>query len=170
MSLRLVRVDDLDAVDRLIRPLRHLVLRAGHPFETTRFAGDDHPEAIHLVIVDDDAPEETVLGCASASPNAPSVALHPHLPAAIADDATMHWWQMRGVAVVDAARGRGIGRRLVTGLADAVRAHAPTQPAALWANARVGALGLYANQGYDVVGDVFELPLAGPHRLVWRIV
>jgi hypothetical protein len=38
--------------------------------------------------------------------------------------------------------------------------------AALWASARVGALGFYERAGWAVVGETWDKPGAGPHRFV----
>ena len=72
-------------------------------------------------------------------------------------------WQLRSMAVAHGLRGTGIGRQ-VLGLAVATARTAGA--AALWAAARVEALGFYERSGWTVVGPEWFKPGVGPHRYV----
>jgi ribosomal protein S18 acetylase RimI-like enzyme len=73
-------------------------------------------------------------------------------------------YQLRGMATAPEARGRGLGRALV----HACIAFAREDGAELvWCNARVGAVGFYHKQGFEIVGDEFEIPDVGPHFRMW---
>ena len=143
MLLRLCRVE----LDRII-DLRHDVLRQGMPREAAVFDGDRDPAARHYAALE----QEQLIGC---------VTLHPS-----------RWdsepaWQLRGMAVAEGYRSRGIGRRLLEFI-DCELADSPVT--LLWCNARVPALAFYRKLGWAVVSDVFDIPTAGPHvRMTRRI-
>jgi GNAT superfamily N-acetyltransferase len=122
-----------------VRPLRAAVLRPGPPPEAVVWPGDDDPRAGHVALRDDDG---EVMAVGSVVPAGGG-------------------WRVRGMATAPAARGRGLGARVLAELID----HARAQGASLiWCNARVGAVGLYARAGFVAVGDPFEEPGIGPHR------
>lgn len=142
-QIRIERV----GVDRII-DLRHVVLRQGLPREAAIFEGDHQAAAVHVAAI----AGEAVVGCAT---------LHPSCwedqPA----------WQLRGMAVAEAYRDRGVGGELVRAILQHVDTETPGRT--VWANARVPAARFYQKLGWEIVSDVFEIPTAGPHvRIVRR--
>ena len=135
------------ALDEVI-DLRHRVLREGLPREAAVFEGDSASDARHYGAFDHDR----LIGC---------VTLHPS-----------RWdgdpaWQLRGMAVADAHRSRGIGRRLLDFLEQDL-AGSPVR--LLWCNARAPAAAFYQKFGWRIVSNVFEIPTAGPHvKMVKRL-
>jgi predicted GNAT family N-acyltransferase len=125
-----------------ILPLRHRILRAGLPFETACFDGDDDESTRHYAAVSGLEP----VCCLSLMPS--------------------EWegrpaWQLRGMATDAAVQGRGLGRRLLeTAVADA-RRDEPSR--ILWCNARTSAIGFYEKLGWRVMSKPFDVPAAGPH-------
>ena len=121
--------------------LRHEILRAGLPRQTAIFPADDDPGARHYGALD----RARVVGCAT---------LHPS-----------QWegepaWQLRGMAVTDSHRGKGIGRQLL----EFIEFDLKEQPVRLlWCNARVPAAGFYRKFGWRIVSEAFDIPTAGPH-------
>lgn len=69
-------------------------------------------------------------------------------------------WRLRGMAVVPAHAGTGLGRRLFDATVEHARAAGGQS---YWCNARTTAEGFYVRQGMSRVGEVFELPDIGPH-------
>ncbi len=122
------------------RPLRQRILRPHQRAEELVYDGDD--EGLHLAAFDGD----TLVGVASFLTPAAGV------------------WRLRGMAVVPACRGLGVGRALLE--------HARVGLAAargIWCNARSSARGFYERMGFAVSGEEFELPGIGPHyRMEWR--
>ncbi len=68
-------------------------------------------------------------------------------------------WRLRGMAVLPEHQGRGYGQALV-------RAGGKL----LWCNGRVSALAFYHSLGFAPQGDIFDLPVSGPHYLLVRPV
>ncbi|MEM8874725.1 MAG: GNAT family N-acetyltransferase [Planctomycetota bacterium] len=131
-----MRIETVD-VER-IRALRHKVLRAGMPIETTYFTGDEL--ATHYAALIDGA----VVGCVSA------------LVAPFPEHDEPADRQLRGMATDPVHRGRGIGGTLVrTLLADA--------PGRVWCNARIAAANVYRRAGFEQIGEPFEVPIFGTH-------
>lgn len=126
--------------------VRHVVLRPGRPRETAVFAGDDHPLARHWVAIDGGA----VVGVATIVP-----APMPDPPVAPPPA-----WQLRGMAVLPAHRGLGLGARLLEAAQQDLAAPA-------WCNAREAVEAFYAAHGWRAVGPLFEIAGVGPHRRMW---
>ena len=125
--------------------LRHAVLRAGLPRETAIFPGDDASRSRHfgafiggrLVGV------ATIHG--APAPDRPAAELA---------------YQVRGMATAAEARRQGVGGALLAAcVAEAQRLAARW----IWCNARTPAAPFYARHGFEILGEVFDIPTAGPH-------
>ncbi|MEM1208099.1 MAG: GNAT family N-acetyltransferase [Planctomycetota bacterium] len=129
----------------LILPLRHRILRPGLPPDTARFSGDADPDTLHLAAYDAEPPDAHVVGCVSiyAAPDPTPGSDRRH--------------QLRGMAVDDNQRGRGIGAALLDDV------HRRYSPRTLWCNARTPAERFYLNHGWQTVSEVFDIPTVGPH-------
>ncbi len=123
--------------------LRHAVLRKGRARETAIWAGDDDPATRHWLAEHDGK----VVGIASVMPGAS--------PDGVPDAA----WQLRGMAVDEGWQGKGVGRALLRQVVRDVG-----EP--IWANARTTAADFYAKNGWDVVGEPFEIEGVGPHKRI----
>ncbi|MBL0185455.1 MAG: GNAT family N-acetyltransferase [Candidatus Obscuribacter sp.] len=132
-----------------IRPLRHSVLRPGLPFETTIFEGDDEPTAYHVAAFKDD--EIVGVGTMIKRPWTGK-------DSEIAADKDAY--QVRGMAVSDRSRGTGAGKLVL----DALETEASALGVrTIWCNARASAAGFYQKAGWQIAGDMFEIPGVGPH-------
>lgn len=144
-----VRVAAVPAED--VRVLRQCLLRPHQRVDELVYDGDDDPDTLHagafvgdrLVAVASVAPDE--------SDDAPA-------PKA---------WRLRGMATVEDLRATGLGRAVL----ERCLAHAHERGALLvWCNARTGAIGFYERLGFEVVSEVFDVPVTGPHvRMLRRI-
>ena len=126
-----------------ILDLRHAILRHGLPRETAIFPGDDSPTARHYIAVAGDQ----IVGCATLHLNQWNG--HPA-------------WQLRGMATSPEFRGVGTGRAIVAYFESEILSD-PKSPRQLWCNARVPAAGFYQKLGWKIESDVFDIPTAGPH-------
>lgn len=140
LIVRVLRADDPADWKRLL-DLRARILRPGQPAERCHFPGDDAPGTVHL----------------GAFAGARLVGI-----AALMEESGL---RLRGMAVEEDARGRGIGAALVR----QVHAIAAERRQPLWCNARAAVVGFYEKMGWAVEGERFDLPEIGPHfRMRWR--
>lgn len=132
-----------------ILPLRMSVLRDGTPSRNPRYAEDDQPSTVHLVVRD-----------ASGTIIATSTWLPRPFPA----EPTTEGVQLRGMAVDKTLQSHGVGALLLAaGIERAVGLGAHN----VWARARDSALKFYERNGMMVVGEAFMDEATGmSHHLV----
>ena len=132
-----VEVDATDTHD-----LRRRVLRDGDDDAPLAWAGDDDPRTFHLAIRD---AAGTVLAVSTWLAQPPDT-------------------HLRGMATDPDHAGHGLGSLLLAAGIDRCRARGD---AAVWANARLTALGFYEGAGFAIVGPAFVTSDTGlPHRRV----
>jgi len=71
-------------------------------------------------------------------------------------------YRIRGMAVDEAYRGLGFGRRLM----EACQGLAQELETGLWCNARKHAIPSYVACGFAQVGEEFDIPNIGPHYVL----
>jgi GNAT superfamily N-acetyltransferase len=127
-----------------VLPVRQRILRPHQRVEDVEFEGDRRAGALHVGAFVADR----LVGAASILPHA-----HPVL----ADPNT---WRVRGMAVDDDVRDRGIGGALLDRCLD----HARSRGARLvWCNARIGAVRFYERHAFVSEGAAFDVDLIGAH-------
>ena len=131
--------------------LRHRCLRAGLPVQTAHFEGDNLPTTAHFGAV----VEGKVVGVVSLFET--GMPERPGIPSL----------QLRGMAVDETLRKKGIGRALTEACKRYCLEKAIT---ILWCNARKTAVSFYSRMGFGVLGDEFSLPGIGPHYRMLKIV
>lgn len=136
--------------------IRWPVLRPGFPRESAIFDGDDAPGTLHFGAYDGG----TLVGVASIYlvPCPVNIAAQPDASPA---------WQLRGMATLPEVRGAGFGKALLDACVSAARENGA---AILWCNARTSAADFYAKNGWQIVGEEFDIPTVGPHFRMWRAV
>jgi GNAT superfamily N-acetyltransferase len=73
-------------------------------------------------------------------------------------------WRIRGMATDAAAQGRGYGGMALRALLAWSRQEGVPL---LWCNARERAIPFYERHGFQVVGERFDIPGIGPHKVMW---
>lgn len=120
------------------RRLRHLVLRPHQSPETIVYDAEEDPDTLHIGAFL--GPE--LIGTGTIHRDPPDR------------------FRIRGMAVLEAQRGAGVGSAILERLID----HARSRGASLiWCNARVPALSFYERSGFVPVGERFDEPHIGPH-------
>ncbi len=126
--------------------LRQQVLRPHQSVAAMALAGDESPATVHLATLEEAGAATGVLRLQPAAcPWRPGRA-----------DA----WQLRGMAVAEHLRGRGLGGALI---AAAVEHIAERGGGLLWCNARARAEAFYARAGFLAVDARWDEPHIGPH-------
>lgn len=72
-------------------------------------------------------------------------------------------YQLRGMATLIESQGLGAGKLMMQ---EAINLLKEMNVDVLWCNARVKAVEFYKKQGLQTHGEVFEIPLVGPHYLM----
>jgi len=142
---------ELDADD--VRPLRTRTLRPNYPDgETKAFEGDDAEDTHHYGLVDDD--------------DTP-VAVVTYIRLAPPDDLGQPAVRLRGMAVDQDHRRRGLGTRL---LQNSLTRLAVAEPdlTVVWCHARTSAADFYEEHGFERHGGEFDIEGIGPHIVMWR--
>ena len=127
----------------VVRPLRHAILRAGYPVEESVYPPMISSTPFTLLL-------STVTRWSARRRCSPSRTRG--VPA----------WRLRGMAVADGWRGRGIGSLL---LADVVGQVRESGGRLLWCNARTVALPFYLSHGFATVGEEFLVAHGVPHHV-----
>lgn len=144
-------------MDRIVEPippaetldLRQRILRPHQPRQECVYPLDDHPQTLHL-------------GCRVGGR---LVAVGTVLPEDRDGGLLTGEWRIRGMAVDGIHQGQGLGRRILQGL---IAHGVATRGRAIWCNGRTGVEGFYKGEGFERVGDEFQLPGIGPHVLLVR--
>jgi len=128
--------------------VRHPVLRAGRPVETCAMPGDDAEDTFHLGLFDAEKLIGVVTFMNAAKPQF-----------------TGKQYQLRGMAVLEAYQGKGLGNILVT---EGEQQLKQLGYDLLWCNARIKALNFYTRKGFKIEGEAFEIEPIGTHYLLYK--
>ena len=133
-------------VDEIVN-LRHVVLRAGLPIETSYFERDSFPGSFHAGAFDQ---TNFCVGCATL-----------HLIPFESKPAL----KLRGMAVAEGWRKSGVG----TALLKFIENHAAEKLIrVLWCEGRTPAVPFYKKNGWQAVGEEYFVPTAGPHFKMFK--
>ncbi|RQP14290.1 MAG: N-acetyltransferase [Parapedobacter sp.] len=130
-------------------PLRSCVLRDGAPLSACHFQGDEDESTFHLGYTAGENTIVCILSCQRES----------------LEDYEGVGYRLRGMATHPDWRGKGLGSNLLI-VAIEHLTHALNADY-LWCNARRVAYGFYLHLGFDFISEEFEIPLIGPHRVMY---
>ena len=130
---------------------RNDVLRGGIlTLDECRFPSDAIDGAFHLGYFDNNTGNK-LLSIAS---------FHPQSYAGFAGVG----YQLRGMATIEGYRGRGLGNQLLNYGMVYLRGQKADY---IWCNARKKAVSFYLNMGFEVISPEFEVPVIGPHYVMY---
>ncbi|NEV93071.1 GNAT family N-acetyltransferase [Psychroflexus sp. YR1-1] len=129
--------------------LRHLVLREGKPRSSSHMEGDHLKSTKHIGAFAD----SKCVGILSLFR-----AKTDHLPG-------VSQYQLRGMAVDPAYRGKDIGKELVRFSESELK---KMKVEMLWCNAREMAVGFYKKLNFEILSDRFHIPEVGPHYVMYK--
>lgn len=128
-------------------PLLRYALRPALPASASRYAGDDHPAAIHLGALADLGDGAELVEIVSFVPQREDGLIDPTVA--------------RLQRMVTLIRNQGAGTQLVRHGLSKLRATAARR---VWCNGRTPATSFYERLGFHRVGDGFVTPGTGPHH------
>ena len=145
--------------------MRHKILRPSQPSDSVKYPADQHQDAAHFGAyllpcseypLTDDVPK--LIGALSIH--------HENmvLPAGAQVDSVYNNtldWRIRGMAVDTDFQRKGIGALLLQVCYKHL--HARVEKPGLWCNARSTVLNYYSGNGFEAIGEEFDIPDIGPH-------
>jgi GNAT superfamily N-acetyltransferase len=135
------------SVDELL-PIRNIVLREGKlTNDECCFPTDKIEGAFHLGYYVNDE-----LACVAS--------FHPQQYG----DFQGTGYQLRGMATLEAYRGRGVGNQLLNFAIVYLRGQKVNY---IWCNARKKAIPFYHNTGFEIISPEFDVPNIGPHHVMY---
>ena len=144
-----LKVDEIPWTETL--ELRQKVLRPGLPPKDSHFVGDEDPETFHLGLRKED--DSRVLAIASFVKETNSQL------------GSNKAYRLRGMAVDPEYRRLRLGEKLLKAGEEGVRSRGADL---LWFNARESAFSFYKACGYETLGELFDIPGVGPHKVMFK--
>lgn len=129
--------------------VRHPVLRTGKPIATCVFEGDLLKTTIHFGIFKN----TRLIGVCSFFKNP-----NPNIT-------EKHQYQLRGMAVLKAYQGKGLGK-IILQFGEQLLKEKNTK--LVWCNAREVALNFYKKNGYQIIGEPFNIKDIGLHYMMYK--
>lgn len=131
------------------RPLRKKILRPDLTMDQLNYNGDEDETSAHFGYIEDDA----IKGIATLY-NSNTDAL----------DQSKNMYRLRGMAVEEDLRGKGIGSKLI---ASCVKFAKENGGDLIWCDARLEATEFYKSLGFKIQGDQYIVKNVGPHYLMY---
>lgn len=145
-QLKVKFISGLECVD-----LRHRILRPGQPVENCIYPGDDALGSFHLAVV---TPDNKIICNGTFMQEGHKEFAQAKLP-----------YRLRGMATDFDFQKQGLGRRII----EAAEVELKKRNCdLLWFNGRTSAEGFYNKLGYINIENIFEIPLAGPHKVMYK--
>lgn len=141
----MTRISKIKAEDTY--KLRKAVLRQGMTL-SHKMDGDHKVDTVHLGLFESD-----LLVCIASFMKSSR------------DDFKGTQYQLRGMGTSKAFQGKGYGTMLMK---KAEKLLTSKGAEVIWCNARVNALDFYRKLGYEIRGEVFDVPQVGPHFVMFK--
>ena len=130
----------------VVRPIRQSILRPTQPIENTIYPLDSQEQAAHFAVFEGD----DIIGAGSIYEESE-------------DNSTSNAWRVRGMAVKEDHRMKGIGASILSKCLEYARVNKGN---VVWANARTTALPFYLNEGFNKKGAAFDISGLGEHYII----
>lgn len=132
-------------------PIRHAVLRKGKPIEACPIPEDDLKSTYHFGLFY----KNQLIGVSTF------VVDHSKY---FNEDSQ---YRLRAMGILDEFQGLGFGKHL---LQHGVRFLTEKGIKRLWFNARIIAINFYKNNGFNTIGETFEIPKVGTHYVMFKLL
>ena len=134
-----------------IRPLRHLVLRPGKPFSSTKYKKDVEKNTIHIVCEH----KKKIITCATFYPEKTE------------KNFSKNPYRLRGMATHPKYRRRGGAKKVMNYSFLLLK---KKKCDFLWCKARLVAVEFYESIGFKKEGEIFNIEGIGPHYYMYKII
>ncbi len=130
--------------------LRSRILRPGQPIENCLYSGDFDAGTFHLGVLVDARIVSNGTFMLEKNKNFPEA----HIS-----------YRLRGMATETACQKMGFGKLIIeAALLELTKRNCDL----IWFNARVSAEGFYEKMGFMALPEIFDIPLAGPHKVMYK--
>lgn len=76
-------------------------------------------------------------------------------------------YRLRAMATSPKVRGENFGKQVIDFALEELKNR---KVDLLWCDARKVALGFYEKMGFHILGDFYEIPIIGPHKLMYKLI
>lgn len=76
-------------------------------------------------------------------------------------------YRLRAMATDPSVRGVGVGAKIIEAGIEVLK---EKNVHLLWCDARLVATGFYEKMGFEVLGEIYEVPQIGPHKLMYKVL
>lgn len=149
MNTELVKIKQINYKETY--PIRQVILRPNRPLETCFFGGDELETTFHFGLFYKDK----LVGIISLFKNDNPLFQEENQ------------YQIRGMAVLEQYQKYGFGKMLVQ---HSEKFLYEKNISFIWFNAREIAVNFYKKQGYEIIGNAFDIPDVGMHYVMWKEV
>lgn len=147
MNTELVKIKQVHYTETY--PIRQIILRPNRALETCFFQGDERETTIHFGLFF----QNELVGIISLFKNENPLFEE-------------EWqYQIRGMAVLENFQKYGFGKMLVRHSEEFLQKQ---NTKLIWFNAREVAVNFYKKQGYEIIGNAFDIPDVGVHFVMWK--
>ncbi len=130
--------------------LRCRILRPGQPIENCQYIGDNDEHTFHLGVIVDAKIVSNGTFMKEKNKNFTESQLS---------------YRLRGMATESEFQKQGFGKLIIE---SAVQELVNRNCDLLWFNARVSAEEFYRKMGFTALPEIFDIPLAGPHKVMYK--
>ena len=143
--LKVLKISAADTID-----LRSRILRPGQPVEMCRYSEDEFSTTFHLGIFENNK----IICNGTFIQQSHESFLNAQLP-----------YRLRGMATEVLKQRQGLGSLIVN---EAIAELNKLGCDLLWFNARTSAEIFYIKLGFSSLAEVFDIPLIGPHKVMYK--
>lgn len=138
--------------------LRSRILRPGQDAAINHYAEDNLPTTFHVGVLAE--MHTNIFAVDKIVSNGTFMAMsHKYFPEAVKP------YRLRGMATDSDFQGQGLGTKIL----NFAQAHLISENCdLLWFNARVSAFQFYEKNGFQVIGELFDIAGAGPHKVMYK--
>lgn len=147
MNTSNIKIRQIKGVDTI--PIRHAILRKGKPVEACPIPQDNLDSTFHFGLFH----KNKLVGVSTFVMDKSSYF----------ND--LKQYRLRAMAVLEDYQGNNLGKQLLTHGVNFLKEKNINR---LWFNARISAINFYKNNGFETIGDIFDIQNVGEHYVMHK--